>query len=703
MIRQEGRFFILETKNTQYILEIDAENKLVRNHYGRKVDDCIPTRAEPRSFCCTDKEKSDETKALEFPTFGHTDFRIPMFSATLADGSCVMEFVYDSAKISDEKPQLCVMPSARGKVPCLIVTLRCINAPVRAELNYSVYEGCDVIVKNCRIFADGCPIEIDAAYSQSLTVEGFDRVCYLAGGWARERHIETQKLSHGVFELGETRGSSGHNINPFFALFTDKTTEDYGETIGVNLIYSGNHSAKFVTDRYGMLRVNTGIQPFGFYEKLNAGESFETPESILTYSAEGFGKMSRNFHDFLNKYVIDENWANRTRPVLVNNWEATYFDFDEEKLLKIAKRAKELGIELFVLDDGWFGRRDLDNLSLGDWEPYFEKLPDGISGLVDKIAALGMKFGLWFEPEMISENSELYRKHPGWAIRTQTLAPALGRSQLVLNLALAEVRSFILGVFDRYLRDGKISYIKWDFNRYIADVPYRGFQHRYILGLYEVLNTLKKRYPNVLFEGCSGGGGRFDCGMLPYFPQIWTSDDTDAAERLAIQNGTSMAYPLSCMSAHVTACPNHQTGRSSDMFTRFAVACFGVFGYELDITREPEAEQIAGQIETYRSVCETVLHGDFYRLGDGNIFSWQAVNKEKSESVALFVKQREIPNMPVPRVRLKGLKERSFYLVGGERLSGAYLMYKGFLPTFEKGDYKAQLVKIKEIEEKERV
>ena len=704
MIRKTENYFILETKNTQYILEIDEENKLVQNYYGAKINDYIPNRSHVCSFFCVEKnEKSDEGKNIEYPTFGHTDFRTPAFSCELPDGSCVTDFEYSDYKILDKKRSLEIMPCARSGGESLIITLKCKNAPIRIELMYAVYEDCDVIVKNAAIFADGEDILIDTAFSQSLSLSPeYDNVCYLAGAWARERHVQHQKLGYGIFEIGEARGTSGHNLNPFFALYKNGATETCGEVIGVNLIYSGSHAAKIETDRFGGVRALNGINPFNFRKKLNKGEKFETPEAVLTYSAQGFGKMSRNFQDFINEYIIPAKWAKKERPVLINNWEATYFSFTEEKLLEIARMAKELGIELFVLDDGWFGKRDLDNCSLGDWTPHLKKLPKGIDGIADKVLEKGMKFGLWFEPEMISEDSDLFRAHPDWAIVTDNLTPSKGRCQLVLDLTRSDVQDFIVSVFDRYLVGGKISYVKWDMNRYLSDVPRKGYCHEYTLGLYSVLNRIFKKYPDVLFEGCSGGGGRFDLGMLCYFPQIWTSDDTDAVERLKIQNGTSFAYPLSCMSAHVTITPNHQTGRVCDMDTRFAVACFGVFGYELDLAKEPEREKIKTQIEFYKQIKEITLQGDFYRLSDGNVFSFQAVSKDKSESAVLFVKQLSVPNVIEKAVRLQGLKEDSIYFVNGSGVSfsGADLMNRGFTPEFAQGDYKAQLLVLKEKKEK---
>lgn len=698
MIKKKDNFFILETKNTQYILEVDAENKLVQNHYGAKISDCIPCRAEVRSFFCVEEnEKSDEGKNIEYPTFGHTDFRTPAFVCELPDGSCVTEFVYEGYRILPKKKPLNVMPSAKNGGESLVVVLQCKNAPIKIELCYSVCEDCDVIVKNAAIVSEGCDIAIDVAFSQSLALSGFDQVCYLAGAWARERHLQRRKLGYGIFEISEARGTSGHNLNPFFALLKSDTTETGGEAVGVNLIYSGSHAAKIETDRFGKVRIVNGINPFNFRYKLKKGERFETPEAVLTYSAEGLGKMSRNFHDFVNTCIISDKWAKKDRPVLINNWEATYFDFTEEKLLDIAQTAKNLGIELFVLDDGWFGKRDLDNCSLGDWKPYLKKLPQGIAGLADKIRAKGMQFGLWFEPEMVSEDSDLFRAHPDWVIRVGGIAPSKGRCQLVLDLTRREVQDFIVSVFDEYLSDGKISYVKWDMNRYLSDVPRKGYCHEYTLGLYSVLNRIFEKYPDVLFEGCSGGGGRFDLGMLCYFPQIWTSDDTDAAERLKIQGGTSLAYPLSCISAHVTITPNHQTGRVCDMYTRFAVACFGVFGYELDLGKEPQRDEIKDQITFYKKIRKITLYGDFYRLSDGNVCSFQAVSKDKRESVVLMVKERAVPNIFEEPIKLQGLKDGAVYeLSEGVSRTGADLMYRGYVPQPDYGDFKAQLILLKE-------
>ncbi|HET7028862.1 MAG TPA: alpha-galactosidase, partial [Candidatus Limnocylindrales bacterium] len=492
----------------------------------------------------------------------------------------------------------------------------------------------------------------------------------LSGTWARERHVVSERLTPGRHGVASTRGHSSHEHNPFLLLRRESTTEEHGEAIALSLVYSGNFLAEAEVDQFGTTRVRAGINPETFAWLLEPGAAFQSPEAILAWSGSGLADLSDGLHDLFRERLARGTWRDRPRPILVNNWEATYFDFDEAKLLQIAADAHELGIELFVLDDGWFGRRDDDTSSLGDWFVDRRKLPNGIDGLARKVEALGMRFGLWIEPEMVSRRSELFQAHPEWAIGVPGRERTEGRNQYVLDMGRPEVVDHLAGVLSDLLGGAAISYVKWDMNRSITepfglDLPpdrQGEFFHRHILGVYELYRRLTEAFPDVLFESCAGGGGRFDPGLLAYAPQAWTSDDTDAVERLAIQWGTSLAYPLSSMGAHVSAVPNHQVGRVTPLATRAAVAFFGVFGYELDVTRFSEAErrEVADQVAFYKAHRELFQFGRFRRLvspfsGDGNVTAWMVASDDRREAI---VGTYVVLNRPSPgplRIRLAGL------------------------------------------------
>ena len=493
-------------------------------------------------------------------------------------------------------------------------------------------------------------------------------------------------------------------MNPFVILCRKDTTEKLSEAYGFSLIYSGNHSTACECDAFGNTRVMQGINPLGFSYKLNPGEDFYTPQSVISYSFEGFGGISRQMHDVYRQNLSKSSWADKDRPILINNWEGTYFDFDEEKLLNIAKLGKEAGMELFVLDDGWFGKRNDDKTSLGDWFTNKEKLPLGIEALSEKVQKLGINFGLWFEPEMVSPDSDLYRAHPDWIIRTPKRTPALGRSQYMLDLTKPEVCDYIINSVGKIIEDAKINYIKWDYNRIMSDMPYDGYNHRYILGLYRILDAFLEKFPDLLIEGCSGGGGRFDPGILAYAPQSWTSDNSDAIARLKIQYSTSMCYPLSAISAHVTASPNDLLGRFTPLQTRADVACTGAFGYELDITKMPaeEIEEVKEQIKFYKSIRTLVRTGDFYRLQspyDGNCCSWQIVSKDKSEFLLFGCRILSTANIKEENIFLDGLSEDAVYeeVDTGKHYGGDELMYYGFAPKYKAADFVTILKHFKKI------
>ncbi|HGF7259099.1 TPA: alpha-galactosidase, partial [Enterococcus faecium] len=516
----------------------------------------------------------------------------------------------------------------------------------------------------------------------------------LSGAWGRERTIKSRTLQQGIQSIESTRGISSHQHNPFVTLKRKNTDENQGEAIGAALVYSGNFLIQAEVDTWDVTRLQVGINPFGFNWKLNPGEIFTAPEAILVYSSKGLNAMSQTFHQLFRKRLARGKWREKDRPVLINNWEATYFDFDEEKLVNIAKKAFDVGIELFVLDDGWFGERENDCAGLGDWHVNPKRLPRGIGSLSEKIRSFGMKFGLWFEPEMVNKDSELYRTHPNWIISTPNRKPNHGRNQYVLNFGLDEVVENIFDQMCKIIDESNLDYIKWDMNRPLTDVfdshllaDQQGeVFHRYVLGVYRLYEKLITKYPNILFESCSSGGGRFDPGMLHYAPQAWASDDSDAIERLKIQYGTSMLYPLSSIGAHVSIVPNHQTNRITPIKTRGNVAFFGAFGYELDLNELSEGDLriVKEQIAFYKKYRTIIHNGTFYRLlspfDDDNQTAWMVVSHDKKTAIVAHYKTLNEVNAPYRRLKLKGLDNDGLYNVGQNSLrSGMELMRAGLV------------------------
>ena len=579
----------------------------------------------------------------------------------------------------------------------LEITLCDETVELEVVLSYTVFEEYNVVLRSSKfINKSDEEMTIDFAYSTSIDFGKRDLdLVYFPGAWGREREFVRTNINLGEkVDISNARGGSGHAMNPFVMLCDQNATEKNGDVYGFSLVYSGNHSSMTECDQYGNIRVNQGINPYGFEKVLKPDQTFYTPQSVLCYSNSGFGGLSREMHDVYRNNLCKNKWAKMDRPILINNWEGTYFDFTEEKLVEMAKKAKEVGIELFVLDDGWFGKRNDDTSSLGDWFVNKDKLPSGISGVAEKINNEGLKFGLWFEPEMVNPDSELYRKHPEWAISVPNIKPALGRNQLMLDLANDEVCNFVIKSLSDILGTASVSYVKWDYNRVMTDMPYKGYNHRYTLGLYKILDTLITNFPDVLFEGCSSGGGRFDAGMLAYSPQIWTSDNSDAISRLKIQYSTSMCYPISTISAHVTTSPNHQVGRITPLKTRAEVAYAGIFGYELDITKmsDDEIETVKKQIELYKKIRTLVRTGDFYRLQspyNSNCCSWQIVSKDKSETILFGARILNISNSKEENILLDGLDRNMEYIdtETGKSYGGDELMFKGLTPVYENVDF----------------
>jgi alpha-galactosidase len=657
---------------------------------------------------------------LAYPTAGTGDFRVPAFGATGADGSTALALRYARHQILAGKPDLPGLPATYAEDPAeadtLEITLADELTGIEVDLRLTVFAGRPVVTRSAVVRNTGDrPVDLDVAMSLAVDLPDSDWLMIgLAGAWARERHVVERALVPGRQSFSSTRGASSHQHNPFLALRRPATDEAHGEALGFSLVYSGNFLAEIEVDQYATTRVRLGIEPDTFRWRLAPGEEFVTPEAIAAWSNTGLGGLSEALHGLFRERLARGAWRDRPRPILINNWEATYFDFDTDRLVEIAATARDLGVELFVLDDGWFGARDDDTTSLGDWVVDRRKLPDGIDGLARRITELGMDFGLWIEPEMVSERSELFRAHPDWAIGVPGRVRTESRQQLVLDLSRPEVVDYLTTILGEVLATAPISYVKWDMNRNITEPWTRflpadrqgEFFHRYILGVYELYRRLTARFPEILFESCAGGGGRFDPGIMAFAPQGWTSDGTDAIERLRIQWGTSLVYPLSAMAAHVSAVPNHQVGRVTPLATRAAVAFFGVFGYELDPTALDPADRaaIADQIAFYRGHRQLFQGGHFIRLvspfeSERDRAAWMVVDDDRRNAVVGTYRILGSPDPGSERLRLAGLDPAAAYRVTtwpdvddrlaraniGER-SGAELMAAGLVLDLERGE-----------------
>ena len=709
----------LHTLHTTYQMSVDSHGFLHHLYYGRKTEN-----ADFRSLYDNidrgfsgnphdlrhDRSFSLDTMPQEYPGFGVGDFRLSALRTNAGSGDPCAELRYVSHRILPGKYTLPGLPASYDDgtgAETLEITLRDAASHLTVRLLYGVFPQRDVITRAAVLVNDdAAPMRLEKAASACLDVPfGPWEYIHFHGRHCMERQPERLPLPHAIQTIGSTRGHSSHHHNPFVILCAPGTGEDWGECYGVMLAYSGNHKTEIEVDQTNSTRVVTGIHDDTFSWLLNPGDTFYTPEAILVYSDAGFTTMSQRYHNFIRRNVCRGKFKLVRRPVLINNWEATYLNFREEQLLPIARQAAELGVELFVLDDGWFGNRDDDNAGLGDWFVNRRKLPDGLGSLIRKINDLGMKFGLWFEPEMVNEDSELFRAHPDWVLSAPDRAPMMCRNQMVLDMGRKEVQDYLYDAMSGLLRENPIEYVKWDMNRPLSDVYSRVLPpdrqgeagHRYVLGIYALLERLITDFPDVLFEGCSGGGGRFDAGMLHYTPQIWCSDDTDPIERLVIQYGTSFGYPVSAVGAHVSAAPNHQTGRAVTFRTRGVVAMSGTFGYELDLNRLSDAEKdvVREQIAAFQKYWELIQDGRYYRLtgaGDGSDFTaWEFVARDRSEALLNLVVRHTLANPPQIHVRLKGLDPAARYRIEGhtEIFSGAALMNGGYSFPFGQlfGDY----------------
>ena len=704
MIIKNNNTFHLQGRNISYIMAVDSFGNLIHIHYGRKLHDkdYDKTNTKYVNWAAYDENNITlENTQQEYPSYGHTDLRNPAYTVKNVDGNSISQLKYKDYTIKENYiPEIEGMPSlfiGNKSAQTLEITLEDKISGVEVVLSYSVFDDYDVILRNTRIHnISDSTIEIDSAYSANLDIaKGNYDLIYFSGGWGREREFCRSEIQQGAkIDISNARGGSGHTLNPFIMVSEHNADEDKGNVYGFSLIYSGNHSSMIECDQYGNIRVQQGINPFMFKWTLEKGESFVTPQCVMCYSENGIGGLSRELNDVYRTNLCRSKWADKDRPILINNWEATYFDFDEDKLLSIAKRAKEAGVELFVLDDGWFGTRNDDFSGLGDWTVNYDKLPSGIDGLAKKINDIGLKFGLWFEPEMANPDSDLYRAHPDWAISVPNRISSLSRNQLILDLSRDDVCDYIITAVSDVLKSANIEYVKWDMNRPMTDMPYEGYNHKYTLGFYKIMDAITGAFPNILFEGCSGGGGRFDAGVLAYMPQIWTSDNSDAAARLKIQYATSMGYPVSAISAHVTAVPNHQNGRITSLKMRADTAYAGVFGYELDITKMSDTElaEIKKQVETDKKLRTLMRTGDFYRIlspYETNYCSWEMVSKDKKEVFFYSAKIFSVANSHDIRIKLKGLDAEAKYMdtVTGEVYGGDELMYYGVEPKYDMHDF----------------
>lgn len=705
--RSENQQFHLFNQEISYIFKISEDGKLLHLYYGENLPDndyshLIEMHHRPMT---TYRNEDDLLYSLEhlkqeFPEYGTTDFRHPAISLLQKNGSRLSDFVYQGYEVEEGKPKLEGLPATyvdnNDESKTLKVYILDSVTNVQVELLYTIYRDYPVITRSARVMNKGKDIQIIENIS-SLSLDLPDANYewqQLSGAWGRERTVKSRTLQQGIQSIESTRGISSHQHNPFVTLKRKNTDENQGEAIGAALVYSGNFLIQAEVDTWDVTRLQVGINPFGFNWKLNPGETFTAPEAILVYSTKGLNAMSQTFHQLFRKRLARGKWREKDRPVLINNWEATYFDFDEEKLVNIAKKAFDVGIELFVLDDGWFGERENDCAGLGDWHVNPKRLPRGIGSLSEKIRSFGMKFGLWFEPEMVNKDSDLYRTHPNWIISTPNRKPNHGRNQYVLNFGLDEVVENIFDQMCKIIDESNLDYIKWDMNRPLTDVFDSNLSadqqgevfHRYVLGVYRLYEKLITKYPNILFESCSSGGGRFDPGMLYYAPQAWASDDSDAIERLKIQYGTSMLYPISSIGAHVSIVPNHQTNRITPIKTRGNVAFFGAFGYELDLNElsEGDVRIVKEQIAFYKKYRTIIHNGTFYRLlspfDDDNRTAWMVVSHDKKTAIVAHYKTLNEVNAPYRRLKLKGLDNDGLYNVGQNSLrSGMELMKAGLV------------------------
>lgn len=704
-VNASNRLFHLQTKHTSYVFHVIEDGSLGQLYYGPKIpfkDDYANLNTREEHDCTntrTDEDVEFQAELLkqEYAGLGKGDYRYPAFQITYPNGSRTSEFQYRDYELKDGKERLTDLPStfADDSNDSQTLTVKLADGDLELQLHYTVFADEDVIVRSTTFVNYGKTVFLNRALSAQLDLPdaNYDFIQF-AGSWSRERHLHRSHLRPGTQSISSLRTASSHQENPFFMLARPHTDNNQGAVFGFNFVYSGNFLDSVEVDQFDTTRVLIGINPDEFGWKLNSGDSFQTPEVIFSYTDNGFNALSQQLSAFYAQHLINPHFAHQERPILINNWEATFMDFTEDKLMPIVERAKELGIEMFVLDDGWFGHRDDDRSSLGDWFVDEKKFNHGIAGFAKRVHDLDMKFGLWFEPEMISIDSKLYQTHPEWMIKTPGRGQTPGRHQFVLDMSRKEVVDYLFGLMSHIIQDAKLDYIKWDMNRnitemYGADLPadqQLEFSHRYILGVYDLYDRLTKAFPDVLFESCASGGGRFDLGMMYYAPQAWCSDDTDAVERIKIQDGTSYGYTPSMWGAHVSAVPNDQVGRLTSIDMRAKVAYFGAFGYELDVTELSDEEQatIKQQVAFYKQYRKLFQFGTFYRLEtpdtSDNVYGWETVSPDKQTAIGMRYQILNGANPAYIRYYFKGLDPERRYTVndGSEVFSGAELMNAGY-------------------------
>ena len=715
---EKDRTFTLQTKNTTYQMQVDRYGFLLHLYYGKKTDGCMDYLLTyyDRGFSGNpydageDRTYSMDTLPQEFPCYGNGDFRSTAFAVENADGSMSCDLRYKSHKIFDGKYNLEGLPAvyaSEQEAQTLEILMEDPVTGVKVVLLYGVLPAQDIITRSvCVKNESSGKIYLNKIESASLDfLYGDYELLTFYGRHAMERNVQRVPVVHGTQKIGSVRGTSSHQYNPMMILAEKETTEDKGNCYAMSFVYSGCFQGEVLKDQLNQTRMMLGLQEEAFRYPLETGEMFQAPEVILSYSSEGMNRLSQNLHHCIRQHICRGKYKEEIRPILINSWEAAYFDFTGDTIYELAKAAKEVNIDMLVMDDGWFGKRDDDNSGLGDWFVNEKKLGGTLGNLIKRINDLGVKFGIWIEPEMVSEDSDLYRKHPDWALTVPGRNPVRSRNQLVLDFSRKEVVDEIYDQICKVLDQGNIEYVKWDMNRSLMDVyssvtrDQGRVLHDYVLGLYDFLERLVQRYPNLLIEGCSGGGGRFDAGMMYYTPQIWCSDNTDAIDRLRIQYGTSFGYPVSVVGSHVSAVPNHQTGRKTPLHTRGVVAMSGTFGYELNLMKlsEEEKQEIREQIAEYKSYASIIQNGLYYRLSNPTteeICAWEFVHtdeKEQSKVLLNIVMQVIHGNMTVNYVKLQGLEETAVYREekSGKRYTGAALMYGGMPLPIESGEYQA--------------
>ena len=715
---EKDRIFTLQTKNTTYQMQVDRYGFLLHLYYGKKTDTCMDYLLTyyDRGFSGNpydageDRTYSMDTLPQEFPCYGNGDFRSTAFAVENADGSMSCDLRYKSHKIFDGKYNLEGLPAvyaSEEEAQTLEILMEDPVTGVKVVLLYGVLPAQDIITRSVSVKNESSgKIYLNKIESASLDfLYGDYELLTFYGRHAMERNVQRVPVVHGTQKIGSVRGTSSHQYNPMMILAEKETIEDKGNCYAMSFVYSGCFQGEVLKDQLNQTRMMLGLQEEAFRYPLETGEMFQAPEVILSYSSEGMNRLSQNLHHCIRQHICRGKYKEEIRPILINSWEAAYFDFTGDTIYELAKAAKEVNIDMLVMDDGWFGKRDDDNSGLGDWFVNEKKLGGTLGNLIKRINDLGVKFGIWIEPEMVSEDSDLYRKHPDWALTVPGRNPVRSRNQLVLDFSRKEVVDEIYDQICKVLDQGNIEYVKWDMNRSLMDVYSSVTREQgrvlydYVLGLYDFLERLVQRYPNLLIEGCSGGGGRFDAGMMYYTPQIWCSDNTDAIDRLRIQYGTSFGYPVSVVGSHVSAVPNHQTGRKTPLHTRGVVAMSGTFGYELNLMKlsEEEKQEIREQIAEYKSYAPIIQNGLYYRLSDPTteeICAWEFVHtdeKEQSKVLLNIVMQVIHGNMTVNYVKLQGLEETAVYREekSGKRYTGAALMYGGMPLPIEPGEYQA--------------